>query len=153
MVTSLCTEILRFVIIPLAIFLCNQSCSARTIGPRFTERALCCDQFDCNSCSTQLQTRVFQADNCLVDENWRTKLGDFGTGKLVSTLAQDTATAVCERPKGFRGRGMTMTAATGSWLWMAPELLGGRRVSTLDATPLDVYRWVLDYLIAESCLP
>jgi serine/threonine protein kinase len=83
-----------------------------------------------------------------VDDNWRTKLGDFGTGKLVSALGHEVETVFCELPEGFSGRGVTMTAAMGSWLWMAPELLGGQRVSTLNATSLDVYRWVLDCLIA-----
>ena len=84
--------------------------------------------------------RDLKADNCFVDNMMRVKVGDFGTGRLAVKMNLIT-TGIIDDGAGGVDLSKTLTRGQGSWLWMAPEILTGKKVTVEGATALDVYRY------------
>lgn len=85
--------------------------------------------------------RDLKADNCFVDSAMRVKVGDFGTGRIASTLQPSSKET--ELSADVDGRFKTLTRGTGSYLWMAPEALCGQRIAVENAPALDVYSYAI----------
>mmetsp|Transcript_1080 Transcript_1080/g.3676 ORF Transcript_1080/g.3676 Transcript_1080/m.3676 type:complete len:1341 (+) Transcript_1080:122-4144(+) len=89
--------------------------------------------------------------NCLIDENLRAKVGDFGMAHIASTLLlqENTADFWSSDDEADDGTAPldasfahTITHSTGSWLWMAPEALSAREAKSYFPA-LDVYSFAV----------
>eukprot|EP00035_Acanthoeca_spectabilis_P000686 m.74928 g.74928 ORF g.74928 m.74928 type:complete len:1145 (-) comp10359_c0_seq1:117-3551(-) len=80
-----------------------------------------------------------KADNCFVDEACRVKVGDLGTGRIISVISPDEM-----GPRALHNvGGRSLTQGIGSLLWMAPEALTGGRIAPEDVYAVDVYSFAI----------
>eukprot|EP00040_Diaphanoeca_grandis_P027786 m.159007 g.159007 ORF g.159007 m.159007 type:complete len:420 (-) comp31117_c1_seq1:268-1527(-) len=84
--------------------------------------------------------RDLKADNCFVDGALRVKVADFGTGKIQSQFQKATKIDMAEAmAQSGDDRSRTLTKGMGTLLWMAPEILCGKKISPDMGFALDVY--------------
>jgi serine/threonine protein kinase len=92
--------------------------------------------------------RDLKSGNLLVTQNYHIKVADFGTSKLAASLQANNRGSTSEHVgDGTR----TMTKMVGTPLWMAPELLEGKR--SYD-NKVDVYAYgIVLFEILTQALP
>lgn len=87
--------------------------------------------------------RDLKADNCFVDDGFRVKVADFGTGRIRRRMkSNDQQDGLKISRVGYANRGRTLSNG-GSLLWMAPEALRGARLKDGQGQALDVYSYAI----------
>ena len=84
--------------------------------------------------------RDLKSDNVLVSTSLRAKITDFGTIRQTLQINQQASTSLAEAAQRTDvDLSMTMTAAVGTPLYMAPELLKGSHSTSRYSSKADVF--------------
>lgn len=90
--------------------------------------------------------RDLKADNCFVGNDFRVKVADFGTGRIIANFEESRKRhrSTDSRPlSNVEYENSTLSKGSGTLLWMAPEALLGNRVKQHDGPALDVYSYAI----------
>lgn len=68
-------------------------------------------------------------------------MADFGTGRWAGDERGECVNGAGTADAEVGHRWRTLSKGVGSLLWMAPEMLEGRKIVAKDAPALDVFRW------------
>jgi len=90
--------------------------------------------------------RDLKLANCLVDDHWRLKIGDYNLSRFVDTSTSEYSSIYTREDSDASTfndehsiHDATMTADVGSIRWMAPEIFGGGRTRAKYSLAADVY--------------